>query len=163
MQSNIRSYVTKHRARAWTVFVSIRFVVGIVSRAPSNCIETGNFLTGIATISFLTRNEICVIAGFQSVQEICWDFLQRTLVVTDVSGQPVCPICPLKIGPTGCTEKFVNNKQTNNLLCTTYQKCEHLKDSDKWNQSTEMYNRQKYAGQCDLRNPFYFSVIIRPI
>jgi hypothetical protein len=121
MYSNVKFYVTENRARAWTVLLSIRFVVGTVNRTQSNCIEMGNFLNGIATISFLTRNQICVIACFQSVREIRWDFMQRTLVATDVSEQTVGPICPLKIGRTGCPEKFVNNKQTI-TLCATYHK-----------------------------------------
>jgi hypothetical protein len=95
MHSNIKLYVTKHCARAWTEFMSIRFVVGIVSRAPSNCAEVGNFLIGITTISFLKTNQICVISGFhRGVKETFWDVTQRSLVVTDFSGHPVGPICP---------------------------------------------------------------------
>jgi hypothetical protein len=110
MHSNTEFYVTKHRPRAWTEFMSIRFVVGIVNRAQSNCIEIVNFLTGIATISFLKRNQICVITGFhRSVQETFWDVMQRALVVTDVSRKPVGPICPLKMGPAGCPERSVTN------------------------------------------------------
>jgi len=101
MHSYIEFYVTNHRTRAWNVFLSIRFVEGNANRAPPSCIEMRNFLNGIATISFLITNQIYVSAGFQSVQEISWDFMQGTLVVTDVSGKPVGSICPLKIGPTG--------------------------------------------------------------
>jgi hypothetical protein len=63
-----------------------------------------------------------------------WDVVQHSVVLTDVSGQPISPTfksqaveegcwtaSPLRMGPKGCPEKSLSNK----TRCITSQKSEH--------------------------------------